>query len=85
MAEILSMQGHGTSEPYKKVYATDLGKTRRAMNRLLNAYLSDPAADTPRFRAAIYALKSIAETHRAERDQELEERLERIEKELGIR
>ena len=61
--------------PQKKVYAATMRKTRAAMNRLLNEFLQEPEADTQRFRAQIYALKAIADTHRAD----VEERLAALE------
>lgn len=54
------------TEVYKKVYASNMPKTRSAMNKLLNHFLQNEDADTQRFRATIYALKAIADTHKSD-------------------
>lgn len=71
--------------PAKKVYCATLAKTRKAINTALNAYRANPDADTARFRAQVYAMKTIAEVFKMEKDLTIQERLDAIERELDRR
>lgn len=77
--ELVRPQEDSAPTPQQKVYPSTLPKTRKALTRLLNEFLQDPQADTARFRATIYALKTVLEAHRAEKDAELEARIVALE------
>jgi len=63
----------------KKFYLTTLDRTRKALNKLINEYNGDEAADTPRFRALVSALRVMVDIHKLEKEWEIEERIQRLE------
>ena len=66
----------------KKLWLNNLTNTRRSLARLIKEYHSDAAADTTRFRALIYSIRTLADVFRAEREMEFETRMQAIEESI---
>jgi hypothetical protein len=63
----------------KNFYLTDIPKTRKALQRLINEFRNDEEADVQRFRAIVSAMRAVLESHKLEADLRVEERLDQLE------
>ena len=63
----------------KKLWLNNLQNTRKSVGRLIRGYHASPDEDIQRFRAEIYALKTLVDCFRLELDLELARRVEVIE------
>jgi len=69
-------------KPVRKLWLSNLKNARRTLARLIKEYHENMEADTPRFRALVYAVKALVETFRIEKELEIEARLEEVERKL---
>lgn len=76
MAQSESGQTNSALQRVKKFHLSDQRKCRMALQTLLNEYRADDSADTARFRAMCYCIKTISEILR---DSDFEARIERLE------
>ena len=63
----------------QKWYFGSMKTTLRHLGELINEYRADEEADTGRFRALVYALRSVIEGQKAVKELAIEERLDQIE------
>lgn len=68
----------------KLFYCTNLKTCRSSLNRLLNILNSDPTANTQKIRAQTYIVKSIADIFIAEKQLELEKRIDDLESAINV-
>ena len=68
----------------KKMYLTSHKKARKHLARLINEFNRNENANIPRYRTITFMFKALLEYFRFEKDLQIEQRLEALEKRMDM-